>query len=65
MGSVRVYKYPVLLDEKEIMYDRIYIHHLNEIHICVLSPDSRTLLTVSRYDKAIHIWKLHYNQPTI
>lgn len=58
IGSVRVFAYPITAN-KDQSY-QVYIEHLNHIYICVLSPDNRMLVTVSREDRAIHIWDLIY-----
>jgi WD40 repeat protein len=52
-GSVRVFNYP--RTEKGTI-SKVYIEHLNEVFICVISKDERTMITVGREDKSIHFW---------
>lgn len=52
MGSLRVFGYPAK------GYFDAQFYHLNNISICKVSPDSKTLITMSEYDRAIHIWNI-------
>ena len=54
IGSIRVFREP--LNGKGIA-SQICIEHLNEVYICVVSPDSKLLVTVSREDRAMHFWE--------
>jgi WD40 repeat protein len=60
MGSVRVFPYPLAANRNY----KVHIDHLNHIYLCVLSPDYHTLVTVSREDRAIHLWEvIHSSDP--
>ena len=52
MGSLRLFEYPVK------GYSNVQFYHLNNVTICKVSPDSKKLITVSEYDKSIHIWDI-------
>lgn len=62
MGSLRLFPYP--LEAIKDHPSRAYVEHLNEVYICVLSPDSRTLVTVGREDRAIHFWEV-FHKPSL
>jgi len=53
MGSLRLFPYPFIPNRSQV-----YVEHLNHVYLCVLSPDSRTLVTVGREDRAIHFWEV-------
>ena len=33
-------------------------YHLNNVYLCKVSPDHKTLITISEYDRSIHIWDI-------
>lgn len=43
MGSLRLFPYPISPN-----CGQVYVEHLNHVYLCVVSPDSRSLVTVGR-----------------
>lgn len=39
-------------------YYHIYLEHLNDVYLCIISSDCSILVTVGSYDKSIIIWKI-------
>ena len=59
IGSLRVFKYPLILDDRELTYRKFYLENLNTVFLAILSSDSRTLVTVGKEDRSILIWKIN------
>lgn len=58
MGSVRIFKYGQNFEDNNIEYYRIYLEHLNNVYICMISSDCSVLVTVGWHDQAIILWKI-------
>jgi hypothetical protein len=58
MGSLRIFKYPVV---QEQTYSKCYFEHLNNITICLASPDCRKLVTYSKVDRNINLWNVLFS----
>lgn len=53
-GTVRVFE----VSKGSVIASQVYTQHLGDTNICRLSSDQTLLLTASRADKAIFIWKV-------
>lgn len=58
MGSVRVFRYQQDPQDNSIDYYHIYLEHLNDVYLCIISADCNVLVTVGSLDKSIIIWKV-------
>lgn len=58
MGSLRVFRYEQNIEENLIEYYGIYLEHLNDVHLCIVSADCTILVTVGKYDRSIVLWKV-------
>jgi WD40 repeat protein len=54
IGTIRLFEYPC----KHTGYYQLYSQHLNYINTCHISPDWKYLITSSRVDKCIFIWRI-------
>jgi hypothetical protein len=57
MGSLRIYEYPV---SQERGYSVCILEHLNNVNICVATPDCKILVTYSPVDRCINIWDISF-----
>jgi len=57
MGTIRLFRYPCE-ENSGIGYYRCYNEHMNNVDNFVLSVDRNYLLTSSRTDKSIFLWKV-------
>lgn len=62
MGSLRIFKYEQNIEENvnsvEYDYYQIYLEHLNDVYLCMISADCSIVVTVGRYDRSIILWKI-------
>lgn len=58
MGSLRVFRYEQNLENNVIEYYRIYLEHLNNVALCIISADCSLLATVGWQDRSIILWKV-------
>ena len=61
MGSLRIFSYPVLADRG---YYHCPIEHLNDVGICLTTPECKWLVTYSPVDRCINIWEVNLCEST-
>lgn len=58
MGSLRVFRYDQNFEDNLIEYYRIYLEHLSNIYLCIISADCTLLVTVGWEDRSIILWRV-------
>merc|ERR1712176_1147753 len=60
MGTIRLFNYPY---DRDLGYYQAYSKHLNFVNQCVVSKNLRYLLTTSRRDRSIFVWRIKEGSP--
>lgn len=55
VGTLRLFQYPLT---QERGYTECLVEHMCDITICVASPDCRKLITYSRMDRCLNLWRV-------